>query len=257
MKNLKLLLILTIALIFCYRSSGQTSTPKEELAKARELVQQGNTTEASKVYMDIMGKYPGNKEAVQGWIMINMKRGPTGEQDALGQLDELRKQYPDNTAILFWKMFLLMELQRTDEALQIADKLVTVQPDSAINWLGRGQILEFQNKNDEALVSYEKATSLDPKSADAWQNKAGLLAKKGRLDEAIESYNKAIELSPKIPVFIYNRGCAYCRKGDNVNALADLEKAISMNPQFKSYAQKDVDFKSLWDNEEFKKLTAE
>ncbi len=35
----------------------------------------------------------------------------------------------------------------------------------------------------------------------------------------------------------------------------DLQKAISMNPSFKGNARKDEDFKSLFDDEDFKKLT--
>jgi tetratricopeptide (TPR) repeat protein len=119
----------------------------------------------------------------------------------------------------------------------------------------KGQILESMNKNDEALNAYNKATRLDPKNSDAWQNQAGLLAKTNKLDEAIYSYTRAIQLSPGVAVFIYDRGCAYCRKGDKANALADLKKAISMNPSFKGNAPKDEDFKSLWDDEDFKKLT--
>jgi tetratricopeptide (TPR) repeat protein len=132
-----------------------------------------------------------------------------------------------------------------------------LQPDDALIWLLKGQILEFMDKNDDALVAYEKATSLDSNNSDAWQNKAGLFAKTNKFDEAISSYNRAIELAPGQPVFIYNRGCVYCLKGDKANALADLGKAISMNPQFKSYAPTDEDFKSLWEDADFKKITSQ
>jgi len=64
-----------------------------------------------------------------------------------------------------------------------------------------------------------------------------------------------VELAPNQPVNIYNRACIYCLKGDKANALADLEKAISMNPFFKESARKDEDFKSLYDDEDFKKIT--
>lgn len=257
MKSLRFLLIFTIACFLSYRSEGQNPTVSEEIARAQDFVKQGNPTEASKVYTDLMGKYPDNREAVQGWLMINMKRSPTGEEEAIKQLEELEKTYPDNTAILFFKTYLQTEYKHWEDALANAEKLTNLQPDNAINWLMKGQILEFMNKDDKALVSYEKAISLDPANPDAWQNKAGLLAKTNKLDEAISSYTRSIELAPAQPVFVYNRGCAYCRKGDKANALADLGKAISMNVQFKSYATKDEDFKSLWEDEAFKKLTAQ
>jgi tetratricopeptide (TPR) repeat protein len=257
MKTSNFLLTGTMAVLICYTLQGQTSTVKDDLNKAQSFVSQGNTIEASRVYLDIMGKYPDSKEAVQGWLMINMKRSPTGEEEAIKQLEELEKSYPDNTAILFFKTYLLSEYKQLDEALKNAEKLIKMKPDDALIWLMKGQILESMNKNDDAIIAYEKAISLDSNNSDAWQNKAGLLAKTNKFDEAISTYNKAIELAPGQPVFIYNRGCVYCRKGDKANALADLGKAISLNPEFKSYASKDEDFRSLWEDADFKKIISQ
>jgi Flp pilus assembly protein TadD len=64
-----------------------------------------------------------------------------------------------------------------------------------------------------------------------------------------------VELAPNEPVNIYNRACIYCLKGDKANALADLAKAISLNPAFRENARKDEDFRSLYNDEDFKKLT--
>jgi len=177
MKRIVLFLVPAAALFLSYRSEGQTSTVKDELVKAQSLAKQGNTIEASKVYTEIMKKYPDNREAVQGWLMINMKRSPTGEEDAIYQLEELEKSYPNNTGILFFKIFIQTEYKHYDDAMAKVDRLITIQPDTALNWLMKGQILESVNKYEEALNAYNKATTLDPKNADAWQNLAGLLEK--------------------------------------------------------------------------------
>jgi tetratricopeptide (TPR) repeat protein len=255
MKRFIFLLIPIMAFALSYKSEAQTSNVKEELTKAQTLAKQGNMSEASKIYTGIMSSYPDNREAVQGWLMINMKRSPTGEEEAIKQLEELEKSYPNNIGILFFKSFIQAEYKHYDEALAGFEKLIILQPDTAVNWVGKGQILSSMNRNEEALKSFEKATSLDPKRFDVWGMQADALLKLGRYNEAISTYNKAVEIAPNYAVIIYNRGCAYCRKGDKVNALADLKKAISINPQLKEYAPKDEDFKSLWDNEDFKKLT--
>ena len=251
------ILIIIIALISSYRSEAQTSTIKEELAKAQTLAKQGNTVEASKIYTGIMADYPDNMEAVQGWLVINMKRSPTGEEEAIKQLEELEKSYPINTGILFFKSFLQAEYKHYDEALAGFEKLTTLQPDTAVNWIGKGQILSLTNRFEEALNAFETALTLNPKRFDVWGMQAGALSKLNRYDEAISTLNKALEIAPDYASNIYNRGCIYCLKGDKVNALADLKMAISMNPSFKEYAHKDEDFKSLWDNEDFKKLTSQ
>jgi len=257
MRRLALLLIPVIAFISSYRSDGQTSAVKDKLEQAQNLIQQGNNAEASKMFTDIMGLDPDNRDAVQGWLMINMKRRPTGEEEAIKQLDELGKTYPNNTAILFFKSYIQAEYNHLDEALAGFEKLTTMQPDTALYWVGKGQILSGLNRNEEAVIAFEKATTLDPKRFDVWGMQAGALSNLWRYDEAISSLNKALELAPDYAVNVYNRGCIYCLKGDNVNALADLKKAISLNPQFKAYAPKDEDFKRLWDNEEFKILTSQ
>jgi formylglycine-generating enzyme required for sulfatase activity len=255
MKKLIFLLIPVMALVLNCRSVAQDSAVKEDLARAQTLAQQGKPEEASKIYTDLMKSRPDNKEAVQGWIMVNMKRTPTGEEEIIGQLEGLEKMYPENTAILFFKAYVQSEYKHYDDALATLEKLTTIQPDSALNWLLKGQILEELNKSEPALNAYTRATQLDSTNADAWQDRAGLLAKTNKLDDAIYSYTRAIQQAPAIGVFVYNRGCAYCRKGDKVNALADLKKSISLSPPLKASACRDEDFKNLWDDKDFKKMT--
>lgn len=257
MKILNCFLAGALALLFSMNGQGQASNVKDDLSRAQTLATQGNIAEASVIYLDLMGKYPGNREVVQGWLILNMKKSPTGEEEAIQQLEELEKKYPENTAILFFKAYIQGEYKHYDDALKTTDRLIAKEPGDGMNWLMKGQILESVNRNDDAMTAYEKATTLDPGNSDAWQNKAGLLAKTNKLDEAIVSYTKAIELNPAQPVFLYNRGCAYSRKGDKTNALADLAKAISMNPQFRSYVQNDEDFKSLWEDPDFKKIISQ
>jgi tetratricopeptide (TPR) repeat protein len=248
-----------MAFFLSYKSEAQTSTVKEELAKAQSLAKQGNKEEASKIYTGIMANYPDNREAVLGWMDINIKM-PPGEE-VIKQFEELGKSYPNNTAVLAYKSLVLIYAKHYDEALADLDKLITLQPDSAGNWIGKAETLSLMNRNEEALKAFEKTISLDPKRDDAWAEKADVLSKLGRYAEVILTYNKAVELSTNHNYddavyghLFYNRGRAYCRKGDKANALGDLKKAISLNPGLKEDARKDEDFKSLWDEEDFKNL---
>jgi tetratricopeptide (TPR) repeat protein len=270
MKNLIYLLIL-LSVILTSRNTEAQTTPKDsqavqealtkgdtvkaDLLRAKTLTMQGNSAEASKIYTRIMKSRPDNREAVQGWLMANMKRTPTGEEEAIKSLEELGRLYPKNTAIIFFKAFIEGEHGHNEEALKGFEKLTILQPDTAVNWIGKGQVLFAMNKYEEAIKAFDRATSLDPKRPDVWAMKSGALAKTARFDDAIVAANKGLELSPNNPIGIYNRACVYCLKGDTANALADLKKAISMNPSFKESARKDEDFKSLYDNEDFKKLT--
>jgi tetratricopeptide (TPR) repeat protein len=184
--------------------------------------------------------------------MAGSQRGPEYLQSSL---DKLEKLYPKNTGILFWKAFVEASTGQNEVALEHFNQLIKIQPDSAVNYIGKGQVLYSLGKYQESFEAFEKATSLDPSRQDVWSMKAGALAKLGKFDDAINSINQGLKLAPDNPAGIYNRACIYCLKGDRTNALADLKKAISINPSFKKQAIRDEDFKSLYDDEEFKKLT--
>lgn len=229
-------------------------TVKTALQRAEALVREGKPAEASKIYNNIMKNHPNNKGAVQGWLMVNMKRSPTGEKDAIHQLDSLGSIYPDNTGILFFKAFIEAEYGMNEEALRDANKLIELQPDTSLNYIAKGQVLYAMEKYEEAFKAFDKATSLDATRSDVWGMKASSLARIGRFDEAVAAINKGIEMDPENPVNFYNRACLYSLKGDKANALTDLGKAISMNPTFKQHARNDADFKNLSNDEDFKKL---
>lgn len=257
-----ILVIFSIQNLYSQLNVGQENLAgndsiKASLQKAQDFLKQGNMQEASKIYTGIMEKEPHNKEAVQGWLMVNMKRSSTGEMDAIKQLEELSKSYPGNSAIVFFKAFIEGEYGQNEAALKDIEWLIKVRPDDVLNYIMKGQVLHTMEQYNEASQTFDKAASIDPSRWDVWGMKAGSLVKAGRFDEAIASINKGIEMAPGDPVNLYNRACIYSLKGDKTNALSDLQKAISLNPAFKENARKDEDFKSLFEDEDFKKLTQE
>ena len=265
MKRLIFLIFLLPVILFYQKTEAQVSLSQEEMArkdsvkahlqKAQQLTQQGKTEEALKIYISIIESEPDNRDAVQGWFITTMRNTSSGPEGALKLIEDLGKLYPENTAILFWKSFIEASTGLNEEALKDIDKLIKLFPDDPLNFILRGQVLHAKGEYNDAYLAFERATSLDPSRWDVWGMKAGSLAKISKFDEAISSINKGMELAPNQPVNIYNRACIYCLKGDKANALADLEKAISMNPFFKESARKDEDFKSLYDDEDFKKIT--
>jgi len=266
MKNLVYLIGFLVAVTFSQRTLAQQTvsdqknlaledTLRVHLQQAQTLVRQGKKEEASKILTNIMATNPNNKEAVQWWLIANMKRSPSGEVDAIPMLDSLSKSYPANTGILFFKIFIQAEHGMNQEALANVEKLISVQPDSADNWILKGQILQGLEKNKEACAAFDKAIKLNPARTDVYGMKAASLIKIGKLDEALTNVNKAIELSPNDANTVYNRACIYSLSGDKKKALSDLKKAIEMNPELKKYAPTDSDLKSLYEDEEFKELT--
>jgi tetratricopeptide (TPR) repeat protein len=265
MKRLIFLIILLQVILFNAKIEAQVSQSQEEMAKkdsvkahlqnAQLLTNQGKFEEALNIYTGIIEKEPDNRDAVQGWFIAKMRQTSKGGEGALKLIEDLGKSYPDNTAIVFWKAFIEAESGQFDAALRDIEKLTVILQDDPLIFILKGQVLYELKRYDEAFPAFDKATLLDPERWDVWGMKALSLAKTDRFDEAIISINKGMELAPDQPANIYNRACIFCLKGDKANALADLGKAISMNPSFKENARQDEDFKSLYDDEDFKKIT--
>ena len=226
-----------------------------QINKAKVLIQQGKKEDASRILTNIMGSYPNNKEAVQWWLIANMKRSPTGEVEAIPMLDSLSKTYPSNTGILYFKIFIQAENGMNQEALTNTEKLIKIQPDSADNWILKGQILQGLDKHQDACKAFDKALILNSSRTDVWGMKASSLSKLGQYKESLALMNKIIEIYPNSAENYYNRGCIYCLIGDNKKALIDLKTAFNMNVELKKNALTDKDLKKLYDNKEFKELT--
>ena len=256
MKTSIVLIILILIAASSHKTFSQESV-KDSLLKARNLIMQGQKEEANTILEKIMKSRPDNKQAVQFWLMGNMKRIPEGEIYALKQLDSLLVLCPKNTGIIFFKSFIYAEHGKNEEALEGFNTLIELQPDSSLNYIGKGQVLSAMQKHDEAFAAFDKATALDATRFDLWGMKAAVLAKLNRFNEALVAANKAIELAPDYPGNIYNRACIYCLMGDKTKALADLKTAVDKMPQLKQHATEDEDFKSLWEDEDFKELTRE
>ena len=258
MKKLVFLFFM-VAAICSYESRSQENQQVKDvpgqLAKVREMVMQGDRSGASEICLKIMQSNPDNKTAVQFWVIANMERSPDGERKMESTLDSLGKIYPENTGIMFFKAFIQAEYGKNDDALLAFSRLTELQPDSSVNFVGKGQVLYEMKRYTEAADAFDKALLLDPKRFDIYGMKASALARQEKYIDAISTLDKGIEINPGFATNYYNRACMYCLNGDKTHALADLAKAISMNPRFKQSAVKDEDFKSLYEEEEFIALT--
>jgi len=140
-------------------------------------------------------------------------------------------------------------------ALKSFEKAIELKPDYAEAWYNKGLILMRLRKDKEALESFEKAINLKPNYVKAWNNKGVVLKRLMRYDEALEAFKKALELDKNNTTSLYNIACVYSLKGDKEKALEYLKKAIELKPKLKEESKEDQDFKNLWDDEDFKKLT--
>ena len=75
---------------------------------------------------------------------------------------------------------------------------MTIKPDLAAAWLGRGNVFYELKRYDEANSAYDKALELAPDLASAWLGRGNLLSDLQRYDDALAAYDKALSLEPDL-----------------------------------------------------------
>jgi tetratricopeptide (TPR) repeat protein len=267
MKTIIILLILIPAIALCWFSNIQAINNREIEKKPFEIVEDtvkiymdsakyfqelGNYMDAIKYYQLAAFLKPDYNDAYIGWLTTCF--GHDMEEEGIKAINQWITLNPENTTAWLYKAFAEAE-RNPEESLNAFNKLIELQPDEATNWIGKGQMLYALKRYSEALEAFNKYTSIDTTRTDVWGMKASTLSQLGRYEEAISIINEALRNNPGDPSSIYNRACIYSIQGNKANALADLKRAIEIEGSFREYARTDEDFKSLYDDENFKNLT--
>ena len=85
---------------------------------------------------------------------------------------------------------------RNGEAMEMFDKALAINPQSAIAWAGKGVALVNMKKHEDALNAFDKSILIDPKVAFAWDGKGMALMGLGRFRDAVPFFEMALSISP-------------------------------------------------------------
>ena len=117
-------------------------------------------------------------------------------QEALELYDYLLLLQPNDAEMWYSKAVCLYRLRRYEEALVACEEEIKLQPDKASGWTNKGVTLRDLGRHTEALDAHEGALELQPDNALAWDNKGITLRDLGRHAEALKAYERALELQP-------------------------------------------------------------
>ncbi len=212
-------------------------------------------------------------EAKKEWCRISAswsrfmyaKKGWDYAKKALGYLERAQKIDPKKTEILLKKAELLERLKRFEEALEIYALVLITRPGDDELLSRKAGALKSLGLYEQAIEAYDQAINMRPDDWRLWFYRSEALIELMKLDEALESTEKCIEIgsvnnSVFGPYALYQRASIFAIKGDNAKALKDLAKAIILYKDelaidIKSTTRKDIAFKNVWGDPEFKKIT--
>jgi Flp pilus assembly protein TadD, contains TPR repeats len=80
------------------------------------------------------------------------------------------------------------------KALHFINEVLQANPNHAMAWNIKGNVLDRTGKFEEALCCYDSAIKLDPSNADILFNKAETLEKMGREKDAKRIMGKAVKM---------------------------------------------------------------
>ena len=150
-------------------------------------------------------------------------------ENALEMMDTAVKQQPDNINYLFEYGWLLIENDRTEEALSVAEHAIRVAPNDARSYALKGRALMWDNPSEAILASIQ-GTDIDPNFAPLLAIQGVAYTNLGRWQEGIRQSRRAIELDP-VDAFV-QRSAYYpmVYVGRYQDAIDALESAININP---------------------------
>jgi lipoprotein NlpI len=135
-----------------------------------------------------------------------------GASAAAGQPADLAKQAQEAARAGKW-----------DEAIALATRLITLEPQKTAHWHLRAQLHEGAGKFKDAAGDLTKALELDPNDARVYHLRGCVQFKAGRISESIADFDRYIELVPKAKVSHWQRGISYYYAGRWDDGIAQFE----------------------------------
>jgi tetratricopeptide (TPR) repeat protein len=154
---------------------------------------------------------------------------PMAEAEARRAL-AIRSEYADGYVNL--AAVLMKGKERNEEALNLLQKAVELNPKRVEAYLNMGRVYAAMNKKDMALTQYRKAEELIPQNSLALNILGIAYAGAGGYDRAVIQFGKALDLAPQRPDTCNNMGMALNLQGQSREALPYFLRAIELNPGF-------------------------
>jgi superkiller protein 3 len=106
------------------------------------------------------------------------------------------------------------------------EKVVQLEPNSAVDWQHLARLYEKTGQWDEALEAAATALSLQPNFDTAMYEIGLVLSVQGRQDEAVSKLENYLKIYPHSPAVLTLLGSFYLQEGQSSRAEDSLNKAL-------------------------------
>ena len=155
---------------------------------------------------------------------------------------------------LFKKGINLMANENLEDASEIFEQVLRIDPDNVDALLKLGYARFHLDDYGEALRVYDKILDIDVTNAEAWNLKSLVHYEQKQYAKALDSIEKSIESEPTFGMAWYNRACFLSLLNQVPESLEALKRAIEIDVKNARKAVKDKDFVNVRIEEGFKRI---
>jgi len=192
-----LFIITIIVFILFFKQLFSGTYPKRgiDFEAKRDNEQIGGITEMDKVFSTPTPKISRVQQLMRMADTALEKQDFVEADKALSSALILEK---DNVELLLKYGFVLINMNRLDEAKEVYEKILSINPNEDIALVSLANVLHKLNEDDLAIEYHKKAIELDPNYAPHYFNYANTLYDLKQMDKALANYKKVVELDPSI-----------------------------------------------------------
>ena len=184
--------------------------------------------------VDVEGERPDPKDVIALHTGLERARRLMNDELYEGAERELRtvlREDPNNLAAMMDMARALSGLERTQEAIEIVERAISLDPEYASMQLLLSRLEAQRGNIEQALAVAQVATDLDPSLPEGLAQEARLLAQLGRQPEAAEVLSVGLESQPDSPVLntSYTQ-LVELREGLLEAARGRLQRVVEIDP---------------------------
>jgi tetratricopeptide (TPR) repeat protein len=205
-----------------------TGTPTGTVERCAEAVRHhraGRSTEAERIYREILSVDPSHADSLQLLGVLAYDAGKYNE--AVGLIGRALERAPAHPVAHHNLGNALLGLGRTEEAIAAYQAALQLEPGRAATHYTLANAWLRSGRAEEAVGAYQRALALQPDHPRAWNNLGNALSRLGRWEEAVEAYRKALELEPGKAYTANNLANALRESGCSEQALVYYDRAAS------------------------------
>lgn len=188
---------------------------------------------------------------------IHALRGLKKYEEALKVTNEAIEKWPKSPSSIPWDYFgedlskeeeakvvtyfyefcrikakLLINMGKKEEALEVIEKVIKLNPEIDDAYLIKTVILAIFKKYDQALLQILKAIDLNPRKSIYFKYKSSILHELKQEDKALKAITKAIELNPNEPDNYHFKAEILVSENKLIEALKTVDKGFEQFPDY-------------------------